>query len=89
MKLSQSGPVQLPDSPTAAVGYLNDLILQLQFAIDEIDKSFYSVSYAAPDRPRDLMIRFADGTTWNPGFGRGLYQYYDSSWHPIWAEQWG
>jgi hypothetical protein len=28
-----------------------------------------------PDKPRDGMIRKADGTNWNPGGGRGYYGY--------------
>lgn len=89
MTLMQSGPVQLPEQTTDALRYLGLLIEQLQFALEEIDRSFYSLSYAAPDRPRDFMIRIADGTEWNPGYGYGMYQYYNGAWHPIWAHQWG
>lgn len=34
----------------------------------------------APDKPRDGMIRYADGSNWNPGSGAGLYIYKGSSW---------
>lgn len=34
----------------------------------------------APLRPREGMIVFADGTNWNPGFGKGLYVYRASAW---------
>ena len=27
----------------------------------------------APTKPRNGMIRLADGTSWNPGAGRGVY----------------
>ena len=30
--------------------------------------------FAAPLRPREGMIVFADGTTWNPGSGAGAYE---------------
>lgn len=38
---------------------------------------------AAPIRPRNGMIRLADGTNWNPGSGRGYYGYDETSasWH--------
>lgn len=36
--------------------------------------------YAAPLRPRDGMIVFADGTSWDPGGGRGVYVYSSSAW---------
>lgn len=29
----------------------------------------------APPKPRTGMIRLADGTSWNPGSGRGVYWY--------------
>ena len=31
--------------------------------------------YAAPTRPRAGMIVYADGTSWNPGAGEGVYTY--------------
>jgi hypothetical protein len=39
-------------------------------------------SFREPERPRDGMIIFADGTHWDPGNGRGPY-YFDSSWTPF------
>ena len=39
-----------------------------------------AVLYAAPDRPRNGMIVYADGTSWNPGFGQGPYAYLGGSW---------
>lgn len=38
-----------------------------------------SVQTAAPSSPVDGQIAFADGTSWDPGSGRGMY-YYDSGW---------
>lgn len=85
----QAGGGTLPQDPAAAVVYLNELALQVRTMLDEIYLSFYTTSYAEPDRPRDFMIRLADGTTWNPGYGAGLYQYKGGVWHPLWADQWG
>lgn len=31
--------------------------------------------YAAPVRPRAGMLIYADGTSWNPGSGQGVYRY--------------
>jgi hypothetical protein len=50
-------------------------------AVQELYSSFFVEAHVAPDKPRDLMIRFADGSDWNPGSGRGLYQYYGGAWH--------
>lgn len=35
----------------------------------------------APDKPREGMIRGADGANWNPGAGKGVYAYYTGAWH--------
>ena len=40
------------------------------------------VTHSAPEKPQTGQIVFADGTTWNPGGGRGLYLY-DSAWSKI------
>jgi hypothetical protein len=37
---------------------------------------------AAPSKPVIGAFVFADGTSWNPGSGRGLY-YYDAGWQFI------
>lgn len=33
-----------------------------------------------PERPQDGMLAFADGTTWNPGAGRGTYERRSGAW---------
>lgn len=35
---------------------------------------------AAPDRPSNGDIAYADGTNWNPGSGEGFYGYENGSW---------
>lgn len=34
----------------------------------------------APLRPREGMIVFADGTSWDPGAGAGSYEYRGGAW---------
>ena len=36
--------------------------------------------HAEPNPKRNGMIVYADGTTWDPGSGRGIYVYKGSSW---------
>jgi hypothetical protein len=39
------------------------------------------VTTVAPTKPRDGMIRMADGTSWSPGgLGAGVYCYYAGNW---------
>lgn len=35
---------------------------------------------AAPPVPRPGMVAYANGTTWNPGNGEGLYVYKSTGW---------
>lgn len=37
----------------------------------------------APAKPREGMVRGADGTNWNPGSGKGVYVYYDGIWNKL------
>lgn len=36
--------------------------------------------YREPERPRDGMIVFADGTSWDPGSGAGAYERRGGAW---------
>ena len=38
---------------------------------------------AAPARPFDGMIVYADGTNWNPGGGEGIYAFYATVWNKL------
>jgi hypothetical protein len=40
----------------------------------------FDVLYAEPPKPRDGMVVFADGTSWAPGVGGGLYQRVGGAW---------
>lgn len=52
--------------------WLTDTILQLTA---HIEHPILPIHYVAPDKPRLGQIVFADGTSWNPGSGRGVYCY--------------
>lgn len=39
--------------------------------------------HVAPARPREGMVRGADGTDWNPGAGQGVYVYYNAAWNKL------
>lgn len=41
---------------------------------------FLDTLYAAPKKYREGMICKADGTTWNPGSGAGVYCFRAGSW---------
>jgi len=37
--------------------------------------------YAVPSKLYDGLTVLADGTTWNPGSGQGVYTYYAGAWN--------
>jgi len=45
-----------------------------------MDKVQLAERYAAPTKPREAMLVFADGTSWTPGSGRGVYVYSSGAW---------
>lgn len=69
----------------------------LRFAMDWTEAELFKVArefimqdqiqlaekVAPPTRPRDGMLVFADGTSWNPGGGRGFYGYYSGTWNKL------
>lgn len=36
--------------------------------------------FVVPAKPREGLVVFADGTSWNPGTGRGVYVYSAGAW---------
>jgi hypothetical protein len=43
----------------------------------------YAILYAEPAKPREGQIVIADGTTWNPGAGKGVYAFLSGSWSKL------
>lgn len=39
--------------------------------------------YVAPTRPQDGDVSYADGTSWNPGAGMGVYAFLGTTWHKL------
>lgn len=60
--------------------YVEGELARIQQATVVMDDVTFLTRYAAPAGPIAGMVVFADGTTWNPGSGRGLYEYRTSSW---------
>lgn len=65
-----------------------ELVEYLQRELQRISGAFTLVAqgrflpmlYAAPTKPREGMLAVADGTSWNPGSGKGLYEYRSGAW---------
>jgi hypothetical protein len=55
--------------------YVRDLESRAAAAITLLAAGHLDVINAAPPKPRQGDIRYADGTNWNPGGGEGVYFY--------------
>lgn len=74
-------PGSPPDDPAQLPRFLREELLRLKAAYDALADGFDPVCYEAPAKPRDGMRRYADGTQWDPGSGRGLYRYDGTTWN--------
>lgn len=60
--------------------WMEEELRRLATSLVIVDSTQYNILYTAPPGPVAGMVVFADGTTWNPGSGRGLYEYRLNSW---------
>lgn len=60
--------------------YVERELQTLARAIAEFSILRVTVLNVAPEKPRDGMIAYADGTNWNPGSGEGHYGYINGAW---------
>ena len=68
------------DALSARVRLLEEQVVDQQAQIDRFRLAIESVSYAAPAKLAEPMLRVADGTSWDPGSGAGIYLYLGGSW---------
>lgn len=61
--------------------FVFDELQKIAAAIQIVAAGRVEKAYAAPAKPRDGMVRLADGVNWNPGSGEGAYIYYGAAWH--------
>ena len=69
---------QLPDYLFNELNRVGDIIFNL-------DTLRLEQTNVEPSKARDGDIRYADGTNWNPGSGRGIYVYIDDV-SPAWEK---
>lgn len=73
-------PGEPPTDPTQLQRFLRDELQVLAAAITALARGHLDKSYKAPDKPRDGDLAYADGTSWNPGGGKGVYIHNGSVW---------
>lgn len=60
--------------------YIRDMELRISSAITALAAGHIDMVHVAPLKPRDGDIRYADGSYWNPGAGKGIYAYNGTAW---------
>ena len=74
----QPGP---PPTKVEDLGiYLTNELNRLGEVVFNLSQLRLEETFAEPDKPRNGQLVYADGTSWNPGAGVGIYWYDGSSW---------
>ena len=68
-------PRTAPGEPEEIPTYLDEMFLELSAVTNLLRDGHLDVSYEEPDKPYQGDIRYADGTSWDPGSGEGIYFY--------------
>lgn len=63
--------------------YCYEMFRLVSNSFELLEQGQREVLYAAPVKPRDGMVVYADGTQWNPGSGKGTYEYRTSAWYKL------
>lgn len=74
-------PAAVPSDPAQIPRFLQDELLKIQAAIQALADGHLDKVYAAPSKPRDGDIRYADGTSFKPNGtgGIGIWYYKESA----------
>lgn len=68
------------DTLPALAEWLSRELQRVAIAIAAVELGHLDKTYVAPTRPRDGDLRYADGTSWNPGAGAGIYWFNGTVW---------
>lgn len=56
---------------------------QIKLVLDRVLQGEFEIHFKEPSRPIEGTLIFADGTTWNPGAGRGFYERRGGAWNKL------
>lgn len=82
MAIYNPGPV--PADPGDLPAFLRRELSNLALALQESNQYLLlETQYAPPKKTREGMVIKADGTTWNPGAGAGVYVLVGGGWSKL------
>lgn len=73
-------PEPVPSDIKELAAYIERNNQAIEIAINLLAAGHLDETFVAPTKPRNGDIRYFDGTSYNPGSGRGVYVYKGSSW---------
>ena len=80
MPYTPKPPPRLDPAMFALYDYLEQELQDISRQFAETRELDLRQSYREPDRPREGMVVYADGSSWNPGRGEGIYFYDGAAW---------
>ena len=72
-------PAPAPVRPEALPAYVMSELAKVRGELELLQKGNLIEEYSEPDELWTGRVVFADGTSWNPGSGRGVYVYDEST----------
>ncbi len=70
----------VPQNAEQLSSFLREELAKIQAVLSTLSDGQLDVVTIEPDKPRDGMLRRADGVYWNPGSGQGVYCFYNAAW---------
>ena len=74
-------PNDAPADPQQLQRFLREELAKISAVVNRLADGYDPVVYVAPAKPREGMRRYADGSQWNPGSGKGLYRFDGVAWN--------
>lgn len=65
------------------LSYIWRIINRIKNIFDNLAEGQREIRTQTPINPQEGMIVFADGSGWDPGHGRGSYEYSNGEWEPL------
>lgn len=73
--MAEYRPANVPQDSASLPGFLQEEHRRIAQAKESADSYLLlDVLYKTPTKPRPAMLVYADGVSWNPGSGEGVYR---------------
>lgn len=79
----QPEPIASATSTEELVAYVLRELRAVSAAMELARAGRIDKSYVAPTKTEEGLVVLADGVSWNPGAGAGVYCYYGGAWNRL------